>query len=128
MNLPKLVVDPGLLDRFRAAGRKMTWRPVVEAGRDSRIAHLHDEECRVESEGKGEGFRLRVEPGPVGALILLLEIDRRGPPGALEATDAGPEPFGRGALEARWGSVGGALGGRAIPTSDLVGVARYALA
>lgn len=129
------LADPGLMARFRAAEQKIQWRPVAEAtgdrsppGRRVRIAHLHDEEARVESEERDGATTFRTDSGPVGALVLLMEIDRRGTPTRLVPHDAGKaEGFPMGALEAVWrpGSPPEAGG---LPLQDLVGLARYALA
>jgi hypothetical protein len=126
-----LSIDPGLLSRFRAAGEKIAWRPVggkSATGPRARIAHLHDEEARVELRGRGAKFRLTVDSGPLGALVLLLEIDRRGPPTGLGASEAGRTPrFPSGAIVAAWD-------GEAVPEDsrptvrDLVELARYSLA
>ena len=81
-------VDPGLLVRFRAAEPRIAWR-AAPAGRGKgprpRIAHLHDEECRVVRRGREGAGSLAVESGPLGALLLLLEIDRHGTPRDLGA-------------------------------------------
>ncbi len=127
-----LPADPGLLARFRDAGRRIAWRPAPKgrrpSGRTARIAHLHDEEARVEEWGTKKSRGLAVDSGPVGALVLLLEIDRRGPPTHLGAENAGRDrAFPAGAIVAGWGEV-------AVPTDsrprveDLVELARYALA
>ncbi len=128
-----LTIDPGLLMRYRAAGQKIAWRETSTgtrrpAGPRARIAHLHDEEARVEVEERGRHVRVTVASGPVGALVLLLEVDRRGPPSALGAQEAGRNPaFPSGAIVAAWG-------GETVPEdsrpglSDLVELARYALA
>jgi hypothetical protein len=128
-----LAVDSGLLARFRAAGKKVAWRAVPAGGKRGggprvRIAHLNDEEARVAVSGKESKARIAVDAGPVGALVLLLEIDRRGPPTALGASEAGREPgFPSGAIVAAWGDP-------EVPKdseprlSDLVELARYALA
>jgi len=129
----RTAVDPGLLARFRSAAGKIAWRPVPSSGarsarRVTRIAHLHDEEARVEVTGRGTRTRIAVESGPVGALVLLLEIDGRGPPSALGASEAGHEPgFPGGAIVAAWG--GASVPHDSSPTlSDLVELARYSLA
>lgn len=126
-------VDPGLMDRFRDAGRHVAWRPAAKgakrpAGRRARVAHLNDEDARVEEWGTGARAAVAVDSGPVGALVLLLEVDRRGPPSALGAWEAGRDPgFPSGAIVAAWG-------GLPVPTdsrprfADLVELARYALA
>lgn len=127
-------VSEGLLERFRAAGERIAWRedgrPPRRGGKKAtvgtrvRIAHLHDEEARVEE--RADGGR-RVDSGPVGALVLLLEIDRRGPARSLRAHPAGALPgFGQGAIEASWASPIAA--GTDVPLKDLVDLARYALA
>ena len=128
-----LAIDPGLLRRYRDAGRRIAWRPAPKGvrrltGRKARIAHLHDEEARVEEWGTARRVGIAVDSGPVGALVLLLEIDRRGPPTALGAEEAGRDAaFPSGAIVAAWGDV-------AVPVDarprlvDLVELARYALA
>jgi len=129
----RLEVDAGLLTRFRAAGDRIAWRLVPSrATRGAhgrvRIAHLNDEEARVAVSGRGPNVRVAVDAGPVGALVLLLEIDRRGPPAGLGASEAGREPgFPSGAIVAAWGDP-------SVPHDsrprllDLVDLARYALA
>lgn len=126
-------VDPGLLARFRAAGAKIEWREAPRSSRTSgggrsRIAHLHDEEARVSVEGRGTRTRVTVDSGPLGALVLLLEIDRRGPPSGLGASEAGHAPgFPSGAIAAGWGRE--RVPRDSAPTfSDLVELARYILA
>jgi hypothetical protein len=128
-----LGIDPGLLARYREAGSQIAWRAAPRApkrpkGRKARIAHLHDEEARVEEWGSGSRAAIAADSGPVGALVLLLEIDRRGPPSSMGAQEAGRDPaFGTGALVAAWGGATVELDSR--PTlADLVQLARYALA
>jgi hypothetical protein len=130
------IADAGLWERFRVAGTKVQWRPIVgvpkpggrKAKREARIAHLHDEEARVESEEGPSGILLRTDSGPVGALVLLLEIDRRGVPMRLEARAAGEAAgFAQGALEAEWVPGARPVPG-SLPLADLVALARYALA
>lgn len=128
-----LSIDPGLLVRYRAAGEKIAWRETSTGARRpggprARIAHLHDEEARVEVRGRGTAVRITVDSGPLGALVLLLEIDRRGSPTALGAQEAGRSPaFPSGAIVAAWGN-------ESVPEdsrpglNDLVELARYALA
>ena len=128
-----LRIDPGLLARYREAGRRIAWRPAPKgprrpAGHRARVAHLHDEEARVEEWGTGPRARLAVDSGPLGALVILLEIDRRGPPSVLGAEDASRDAaFPSGAIVAAWGE-------GTVPTDsrpsvrDLVELARYALA
>lgn len=126
-------IDPGLRARFRDAGGRIAWRPAPKgpkrpAGRTARIAHLHDEEARVETWERAGRAGIAVDSGPLGALVLLLEVERRGLPGALGAREAGGDPaFPMGAIVAGWG-------GEEVPTDsrprleDLVELARYALA
>lgn len=128
-----LPVDPGLLVRFREAGDRIAWRP-ASSGRakkgtpQARVAHLNDEEARVEVSGAAPAGLVRTDSGPVGALVLLLEIDRRGPPRVLRTHEAGALPgFPQGALEAAWGP-GATPDVPGLPVADLVGLARYALA
>ncbi|MCI4340652.1 MAG: hypothetical protein L3K06_08120 [Thermoplasmata archaeon] len=129
------VADPGLMVRFRAAGADLRWREEVTAvgGKKPkrpapdriRIAHLHDEEARILDRADGS---MVVDSGPVGALVLLLEIDRRGTPSRLCARLAGELPgFGQGALEAGWGATP-PVKGPTLPMKDVVALARYALA
>jgi len=135
MSATPLPVDAGLLARFRSAGAEIAWRvaPASGAGggkrkgRPARVAHLNDDEARVErSEGRG-ALRLTVDSGPVGALVVILEADRRGPPSALGALDAGRDPgFSNGAIVAVWGP-GDAPADARPRFSDLVELARYAL-
>jgi len=129
-----LGIDPGLLGRFRAAGGRIAWReaPASKKGRarsgTARIAHLNDEEARVEERSEGPSSILTVDSGPVGALVLLLRWDERGEPVRLVTHEAGAlAAFPSGALEAGWtdGSTERSL---AVPLADLVGLARYALA
>jgi hypothetical protein len=128
-----LPIDAGLLVRFHAAGARIAWRPAPAtgrrpAGRRARIAHLHDEEARVEAWGTARRGGLAADSGPVGALVLILECVRRGRPTALGAENAGRNAaFPSGAIAAGWG-------GAPVPTDsrptldDLVELARYALA
>ncbi|HYA58010.1 MAG TPA: hypothetical protein VEH57_06075 [Thermoplasmata archaeon] len=132
MTDPGLPVDPGLLGRFREAGQRIAWRPAPKLprrprGRTARVAHLHDEEARVEAWGNEREGGMAVDSGPVGALVLLLEIDRRGPPTLLGAAEATRDAaFPGGSIVAAWGD-------EAVPRDsaprlqDLVELARYAL-
>ncbi|HTT35078.1 MAG TPA: hypothetical protein VMH78_04340 [Thermoplasmata archaeon] len=130
-----LGVDPGLLARFRAAHATIRWRDAPRARRRPappggvRIAHLHDEEARVVTLDAGaDGTTLQTDSGPVGALVLLIEVERRGTPVDLRAREAAELPgFPQGALEARWGGPRPAAPG-GIGYADLVALARYALA
>lgn len=128
-----LPIDEGLLARFRSAGERIAWRPAPSIGRSparrrQQIAHLHDEEARVESWGRSPSGGLEVESGPLGALIVLLEADRRGVLPVLASREAGADPaFAQGAITARWGT--GPANPLPGPTvHDLVELARYALA
>ncbi len=126
-------VDPGLLERFRRAGKEIRWRaapsrPGTKRGQSDRVAHLHDEDARVETWGTSRRGGVIVESGPVGALALLLEIDRRGPPAALGAQEAGrDDAFPFGSIVATWGTEAVTVDSRPR-LEDLVELARYALA
>ncbi len=121
-------VDPGLLERFRRAGPAIAWRSAGRGRSARRVAHLHDEEAVVALREDRSGATITVEPGPVGALVLLLEIDQRGPAAGLWASDSGAAPFARGSLSAAWATRPTAPpGGRSVPLGDLVALARYAL-
>jgi hypothetical protein len=133
MSPAPLPIDPGLLARFREAGARIAWRPGPAASRGRkgakvRLAHLHDEEARSESWGSGRSAGVVADSGPLGALILLLEADRRGPPDHLASWNAGTDPgYPQGAVVAAWGPK--APRSDSTPRlSDLVELARYALA
>ena len=128
-----LPIDGGLLARFRAAGAQIAWRdapatPATAKRRRARIAHLNEEEARVEAWGRAPRGGVAVESGPLGALVILLEADRRRRPPVLGAHEAGREPsFPSGALVAAWD--GSPVPADAAPRlADLVELARYALA
>jgi hypothetical protein len=127
-----LPVDAGLIERFRVAGAKIAWRstaPSVEARpkRQGRIAHLNDEETRVETWGRLPGGGMEVDSGPLGALVLLLEADRRRALPNVESREAGADPgFPQGALRASWSNPSSRPEGPTV--RDLVELARYALA
>jgi len=130
--LSVLVLDPGLLRRLRDAGAAIVWRgaegrPRGRAGPVARIAHLHDEEARVETEEAGPMTTVEVTAGPVGALVLLLEAERRGAPSSLGSRNARRgSAFPLGSIVASWG--GPPVAADANPTvDDLVALARYAL-
>ncbi|HZY92419.1 MAG TPA: hypothetical protein VFG07_06580 [Thermoplasmata archaeon] len=128
-----LAIDSGLLARFRQAGEGIAWRSATGSRRrapavagTARIAHLNDEEARVEMRLAGTASTLVVESGPVGALVILLEADRRGVTPGLEAQEGKVDAaFPNGAIVARWGSRAG--GHSTLGVKDLVDVARYAL-
>ncbi|HXW66969.1 MAG TPA: hypothetical protein VEL82_03715 [Thermoplasmata archaeon] len=130
-------LEAPLVSRFRAAAAKIAWREAPGASRRrapgpasrprARIAHLHDEEARVETRGRGRSVAITVDSGPVGALVLLLESDARGPPRLLEPIEASAAPgFPGGAIRATW-ATGGPSGGP-LSLRDLAELARYALA
>ena len=127
-----LRIDPGLLGRFRAAGAKIAWRdststPHAARSRRARVAHLNDEDARVESWGRSPRGGVEVDAGPLGALILLLEADRRGSVPTVESREAGVDSaFPGGALYAEWGPRARPVRGPTI--HDLIELARYALA
>ena len=132
MNDSPLSIDAGLLARFRGAAPKIAWRDApgdvpAAPSRRARIAHLNDEEARVETWGRSPRGGVEVDSGPLGALVLLLEIDRRDRLPRLESRAAGVDPtFPNGAIRAVWGSGAGPAGGPTV--RDLVELARYALA
>jgi hypothetical protein len=128
-------IEPGLMARFRIAGGQISWRAAVpkapgkskrkETG--ARIAHLHDEESRVEERAAGNSQVLVVDSGPVGALVVVLALDERGLPNRLVTHEAGAVPgFAAGAIEARW-DAGSEERSFALSVSDVVSLARYAL-
>ncbi len=125
-----LPIDAGLLARLRSAGGAIRWKDVPgphRRGRRVRIANLHEEEARVETWGTARSGGIAVDSGPVGALVLLLEADARGPPKGLGAANAGRDPaFPSGSLVATWGPARPPDDSR--PTlGDVVELARYAL-
>ena len=124
---PSLAIDPSLRARFCAAGDAIVWRDAPDAGSGGRIAHLHDEEARIERRRADAGEQIWVDAGPVGALLLLLAIEAAAAPATLESRGPADAPgFPGGALVARWD---GAVGRPDAPRlSDLVALARYALA
>ncbi len=126
-----LPIDPGLLARFRDAGRQIAWRAAPRPrhrGRTARVAHLHDEDARVERWGTDGTGGVAADSGPVGALVVLLEADRRGAAPSLTAWNAGTDPaFPQGAIVGTWGEA--PPPGDSVPRlADLVEIARYALA
>ena len=128
-----LGIDDGLLRRLRDAGAAIAWQPAPQTGAGhpgpaARLARLREEEARVEVREQASGVLVEVGAGPVGALVLLLEADRRGPPTELGSRNAGNAAgFPDGSLVASWGA--GELRADARPTlRDLVALARYALA
>jgi len=126
-----LGIDDGLLRRLREAGRTVAWRPAPSNGRGAasttrRLARLRDEEARVETVERVHGATVEVTAGPVGALVLLLEADRRGPPSSLGSKTARAGAFPAGSIVAAWGDA--PVPADARPTiRDLVDLARYAL-
>jgi hypothetical protein len=127
MNGP-IPATPGMLTRFHQAGEKIAWRPASETEENAWIAHLHDEEARMEREEVDGALRITADSGPVGALVLLLEIEQWGEPVFLHAVNSTGPPFPQGSLEAGWGSMTPRTNGRPIPIEDVVALARYALA
>jgi hypothetical protein len=141
MTADHLPLDPGLLDRFRRAGASIAWRAApthrakgtrgagdAPGGVSRRVAHLNDEDATVERQGPDEALTLIVDSGPLGALVLLLEMDVRGLPNRLTTHEAGSKVgFAQGSLEASWG-INGPEATLALPITDVIGLARYALA
>jgi len=127
-----LGLDDGLLQRLRAAGAAIVWRPAPRASRARdlgtvRVARLGDEEARVETREGASGVTVEVGAGPVGAVVLLAEADRRGPPSSLGSRNGRRgSAFPDGSIVAAWGATG--VPADARPTvRDLVELARYAL-
>ena len=128
--MSSLALDPGLVRRLREAGGAIVWRTASGPSRDrsvARLARLRDEEARVETREGALGTTVEVDAGPVGAVILLLEADRRGVPSSLGSRNRrGGSPFPQGSIVAAWG--GPEVVADARPTvRDLVELARYAL-
>jgi hypothetical protein len=142
-----LPIDPGLLERFLEAERSVEWKsidPLTKTagalkgrgrtdtrGRPksgSRIAYYHDETARIERRSVGSEKVVTVTSGPVGALLLVGECHRRGLPSSLASRNAGAHPdFPDGAVEARWDPKTRRRR-YALPFTDVVELARYALA
>jgi hypothetical protein len=125
---PPIPATPGLLARFHQAGERIAWRPVSETEEHAWIAHLHDEEARMEREEADGALRITTDSGPVGALVLLLEIEQWGEPSFLHTVNSKAPPFPQGSIEAGWGRATPRPNGRPLPIEDVVGLARYALA
>ncbi len=123
------VIDPRIIDRFRTAGRSIQWQSVVpnEGGSShARIATLHEQPARVEERETVSGREMIVDSGPVGALVLVLEVDRHGLPHALDPVAGGEtEGFPEGALRAIWGT--GPVPAPGAVWKDVLNLARYAL-
>jgi hypothetical protein len=129
-----LPIDAGLLARFRHAGERIEWGTLPggrarSPGASARLARLNDEEARIEEVPGPAGGSLRAESGPVGALVILLEADRRGTLPELESWDSGRSPaFPSGAIVAHWEPTAAVRTTAEPPRiSDLVELARYAL-
>ncbi|MGI0067719.1 MAG: hypothetical protein ACREB9_04780 [Thermoplasmata archaeon] len=129
MSPPILPPDDPLRPRLEAEEARIAWRraPGAPRGVQARIAHLHDEEARVERRPNGRNaYTILVDSGPVGALALLLEIDRAASTPSLSSLEAGQdERFPHGALVATWAAHRTQIAKIGIP--DLIALARYAL-
>jgi len=130
--MTSLGIDDGLVRRLRAAGAAIAWQPAKASSRpraapQARLARLGDEEARVEEQATGDRYVLEVAAGPVGAVVLLVEADRRGPPTSLGSRNARDgTSFPLGSIVAAWG--GPPVEADDRPTvRDLVELARYAL-
>ena len=126
-----LGLDEGLLHRLRDAGARVAWRratagPAARRATSIQVARLGDEEARVEIRERTGGATIEATAGPVGALTVLLEADRRGLPTALGSRNARPAAgFPGGSIVASWGAPLADVDAR--PTlRDLVELARYA--
>ena len=125
-------LDPAFARRLQTAGAAITWRAAPRTRRPARtpaarLARLRDEEACVEVRELGEEVTVEVTAGPVGAVVLLLEVDRRGLPDRLGSRNGGAAPaFPDGSIVAGWGVRD--LPSDATPTlRDLVELARFAL-
>lgn len=122
-------IDPRVAERFRLAGRSIEWKSLAAPTRAEhgvRLATLHEETTRVAERETTSGHELVVDSGPVGALVLLLEVDRRGLPSELAPIDGGRiEGFADGALRAVWGA--GPAPAPGTLWKEIVNLARYAL-
>ena len=126
-----------LWERLRAAEKEIAWtevpaRPPAKRSRAPaarvRVAKLHDEEARFELSESGPRCSAVASSGPVGALLLLLEMDRRGTPGHLYARPAAQRsPYPDGAIEAEWGTPAAGDGRPEVPIAELLALVRYAL-
>ena len=93
--------EPSMWARVRAAQERIARREA--GGPGVRNAHLHEEEARIVHERIGGSERLTVEPGPVGSLVALAEVDRRGEPTELRVLDADAlQGFPAGAIVLTW--------------------------
>jgi|HubBroStandDraft_1064217.scaffolds.fasta_scaffold234342_2 hypothetical protein len=125
-------IHPGLRSRFLAAGDAIGWRPVAEVAprapdRRVRVARLREEEARVEEWGTDADGGVTVDSGPLGALVLIIHVVRRGAPDALGAMHADREAaFPAGAIVAVWGDAPAPDDERPRP-ADVIELARYAL-
>jgi hypothetical protein len=125
-------IHPGLRARFVSAGERIAWKPSVEAptrpsGRRGRVAVFREETARVEEWGSDTDGGVMVDSGPLGALVLMLTVHRRGIPRAIGAVLAGRDPaFPSGAIVAVWGDGPVPEDERPRP-EDVVDLARYAL-
>jgi hypothetical protein len=129
---PPLPIHPGLRSRFRLAAAKIEWTPTLEApdrppGPLRRRARIGEEEAWVEEWGSAADGGLRVDSGPLGALVLMLACDQRGVPTTMGASHAGRDAgFPAGAIVAVWGT-GPAPTDARPRLQDIVDLARYAL-
>ena len=130
--MTELGIDPGLRQRLADAGRAIVWEELRPPPRRRgvprpRLARLREERARVEVEERDGRTVMRATAGPVGALVVLLEAERRGAPSSLGSRNAGREAaFPDGSIVAAWGGTPPEADAR--PTvRDLVELARYAL-
>jgi hypothetical protein len=123
------VIDPRIVDRFRSAGRSIQWRSITSnegADHRARIATLYEEPARIEERETAAGREMVVDSGPVGALVMVLEVDRQGLPHTLDPVEGGRiEGFPNGALRAVWTT--GPVPAAGATWKDVLDLARYAL-
>lgn len=126
-----LGIDDGLWDRLRSAADAIVWTTAARKARGrkgpTQIARLYEEEAQLRLTEGEDRTTLEATAGPVGALLLLLECERRGVPAALGGRNPSTDPaFPDGSIVAQWGD--GALPADSKPSvRDLVELARYAL-
>lgn len=132
MTASVLPLESALVARFRAAGEAIRWRDLVSARGSSslQLARLHEEESRVERSTEPRGVTLLTEAGPLGALVILLEADRRNALPSIRSVEAGSRSdFPEGGIRAQWPRPLSrtATESEEVPIQDLVVLARYAL-
>jgi hypothetical protein len=137
MSEPALPGDRSLWERFERAEGEIRWEelPAPRTRRKAaappvrrRLAKLHDEEARLEEEERPGGRTVLAASGPVGALLILLAMQRHGLPQRLRGRNGGEiREFPDGAIEAVWEEGTTSAKPLELPIEDLLVLARYAL-